>query len=154
MPGIRGLQLGRKGLFATSVVIAAIAGAFYWHVIAASPAVTYGDPAKTYFSKSDVSAGEETLLCFDAVTWHRLCPGTLSTWLTPADGKSPRIDLQSHQIVAPLQTGAVPPKCRPWRTPATIRPGEWRLEGMARNGCSPREVSTSLPTVSLTVNPR
>lgn len=151
MPAIQALPFGRKGFFVSALGIAAIAGAFYWHVIAAAPAVTYGDSSQTYFGKTDLLAGEETMLCFSGVTWHRLCPGTLSTWLTPVDGKSPRIDLQSHQIAAPLQTGAVAPKCRPWRVPATIRPGEWRLDGMARNSCSPREVATSLPTVSMRV---
>lgn len=146
----RTLVIGRSYLTG-SAVVASIIGMAYWHIVAAAPAITYGDANRTYFKQSAISAGQDTELCFDAVTWHRLCRGELVTWLTRVDGRGSRLDLIPHPISTPLQTGAVAPKCRPWRAPAKMVPGQWKLDGFSRNDCFPREVITNLPSVPLTI---
>lgn len=128
----------------------------FWNLVVRAPALNYGAPSATHFNVPSAAAGEEIALCFDEVTWLRLCPGDLVTWLTPANVASRdarRIDLDTHHIATPQRGGRIAPKCRPFRVPSAASPGIWKLEGYARNFCEPFgvEVGTPLPSTTLIV---
>ncbi len=150
----RSAPIGRIA-YVLAAVAAALALAWVWQFVVRAPAVTYGDPVKTYFSKTEAAPGEEINLCFGGVEWHRLCPGELVTWLVPNTPGAKRIDLQTHRISTPVKAGPVEEKCRPWKVPTTAAPGQWTLSGHASAACAPfgnwYPVVTPLPAVRLTV---
>lgn len=150
--------LARRALWPVTAFLAALGILIYWNVVVKAPAVTYGDVAKTYFKPALVQAGGETLLCFDAVTWHRTCPSELVTALVPTGPVGIRIDLPTHKISTPVNTGLVEAKCRAWRAPTVVPPGNYQLRGHAIASCpafgnwGPTvPVITTLPAVGIMV---
>ena len=99
----------RKSLV-TPVLVFVLVGSVlgYWQIFLRAPAITYGDAKATHFSKSVVSGGEEIALCFDTVTWYRLCAAELVTSLHPPPSvKATRFDMPVHRISTPLKTGPI-----------------------------------------------
>ena len=140
----------------TVISLTALAMLGLWSVALRAPAVTYGEPSATHCSQPTAAPGEEIGLCFDSVTWNRLCPAELVTSLNPWPGsRVSRIDLPTHRISTPIAVGPVAAKCRPFTVPKTITPGPWTLEGYARAECAPlgswAPVITPLPNVKLLV---
>lgn len=83
-----------------------------------APVLTYGDANKTYFNPSIASPGDKINLCFDDITWFKLCPSTLNTYLQPP--KVHRRDFPTYTISTPANVGKVPPKCRPFIVPDVV----------------------------------
>lgn len=119
------------------ILLAAVVAALYqWGL--RSDVLSYGDPSKTYFKPAKATEGDRIEICFDDLSWHRLCRGRLVTYLTPSKG--PRMDLDNYPIRTPLSTGRVPPKCRAWIVPtlgSDREAGVATVEGYAENECWP-----------------
>lgn len=130
----------------------------YWQIALRAPAIGYGDAKATHFSKQVAEPGENISLCFDTVTWYRLCPAELVTTLhPPATVKATRFDLPVHRISTPLKTGPIEAKCRPFQVPHGLAAGTWTLRGYARAECAPlgswAPVTTDLSPVPLVIRP-
>ena len=138
------------------VVIGAATAIWQWGFKAdMSPVMSYGTADKTFFTPNEVVEGQMIELCFTGITWHRLCPSSLTTHLTPNVGK--RIDLPGYQINMPPQIGPVKPKCRPWVAPAIgDRSPQMIFSGFAESLCgkpnNPMRIITNLPAVPITIN--
>ncbi len=145
-------------IFPAIAAIAVGAGFFLWHAVVAAPALSFGAPGQVHFAEPAVLAGSEPLVCFDAIEWKRLCPGTTFMRLTPANVASRTavaIDLEPHQISTPTAAGRIPPKCRATKIPAGLAPGVWKLTGHATNTCSIAigtvMVSSELPAATVII---
>lgn len=157
------LHAGRRiDIKLTVISITALAALGLWSVVLRAPALSYGPPEATHFSQPTAAAGAEIGLCFDAITWNRLCPADLVTGFEPARGLrlpngSPamRVDALVHKIATPLSAGPKAPKCRAFTIPKVMTPGEWTLTGHLSAACAPMgewaPVITPLPPVKLTV---
>lgn len=146
----------------TLISITALAALGLWSVALRAPALSFGPPEATHFSQSTAMAGEEIGLCYDALTWNRLCPAELVTGFDPASGlrtaagrPATRVDNPIHKVATPVATGAKAPKCRAFMVPKVMTPGEWTLTGHLSAACAPlgdwAPVITPLPSVKLTV---
>lgn len=114
------------------------AGFVIWQTVIAAPALSFGSPGQVHFAESAVAAGSEPLLCFDAIVWERLCPGSTFVNLAPvnvSDPKAKPVDLEPHTISTPVSAGPIEAKCRGTKVPAGLAPGVWRLSGHASNAC-------------------
>jgi hypothetical protein len=149
-----------KALFLPATAAVLVAGSFLvWQTVIAAPALSFGGYGQVHFAESAIASGSEPLLCFDAVEWQRLCPGSTFTKLTPVNvsARDARaIDLESHVISTPTTIGRVAPKCRATRIPAGLAPGVWKLTGHASNTCSVPfvggvTVSSLLPEALVTI---
>ncbi len=115
------------------------AGFVIWQTVIAAPALSFGGPGMVHFKDQSVAAGSEPLLCFDAVVWERLCPGSTFVDLVPdnvADRSARTVNLEPHTISTPTQIGRLDPKCRATKIPAGLAPGVWRLTGHSSNTCT------------------
>jgi hypothetical protein len=131
----------------------AVAATAFWQFVVRAEALSYGAPKLTYFKiKSDpddafallrrernhptqVTEGDAFELCFAGIRWWRLCPGVLSTHLTPTFGS--RIDFPSYRINTPAEKGPVDPKCRGLVAPALNgRTGPFTFGGHASFTCT------------------
>jgi len=113
----------------------AVAATAFWQLVVRAEALSYGTPDKTFFESTQVVEGEKFKLCFAGVTWYRLCPGTLSTHLTPTFGS--RIDFPSYTINTPAKKGPVEPKCREMTAPLLNgRTGPFTFGGHASFTCT------------------
>lgn len=144
---------------------AAVAALGLWSVALRAPALSFGPPEATHFSQPTAAAGEEIGLCYDALTWNRLCPAELVTGFDPAPGLrlangrlATRVDNLVHKVATPVVTGAKAPKCRAFtvpRLPERLVPGAWTLTGHLSAACAPlgdwAPVITPLPPVKLTI---
>ena len=99
---------------AASLLVIGLLGS--WYLFARSTVLAYGEPAKTYFKPAQAAEGDEIELCFDGITWYRLCQGRLVTHLTPRVGS--RLDLASYIISTPPTAGPIGSKCRKWTVPS------------------------------------
>lgn len=152
MRTVRGLN-GFGKWWPLGVIVGVFALLGIWHWVLRAEVVSYGDPAKNYFNPASATEGDEIELCFDDITWFRLCRGRLVTYLTPAAGQ--RLDLVSYTINTPTRTGKVPPKCRKWVVPSLgeRQAGTGTLGGHAEFNCgffAPRMV-TPLPPIKLNI---
>lgn len=119
--------------------IALGAGFVIWQTVIAAPALSFGNPGQVHFVEPAVASGSEPLLCFDAIVWERLCPGSTFVDLIPvnvSDRNAKTVNLESHMISTPTQAGPLAPKCRGTKVPAGLAPGVWRLTGHASNVCN------------------
>jgi hypothetical protein len=124
-----------------------------------SPAVDYGGPGAVHLAKPVVKPGENTYIVFENVTWRRLCPAYLKTWLVPPAGlrNATAIDLPRHDISPPMEPGPIASKRRPWHVPENLEPGQWKMEGYVSATCTwlwfiqLDPVYTPLPSVPLTI---
>ncbi len=110
-----------------------------WQTVIAAPALSFGNPGQVHFAEPAVTSGSEPLLCFDAIVWERLCPGSTFVNLAPvnvSDRNARPVDLEPHTISTPAKPGPLGPKCRGTKVPAGMAPGVWRLTGHASNVCS------------------
>ena len=97
-------------------IVACVAAAVsIWQWVLNGPVLSYGDPAKTYFNPAVASPGDKINLCFDDISWFKICPSALSTYLQPP--RVHRRDFPNYNISTPLSIGKVPPKCRPFIVP-------------------------------------
>lgn len=135
------------------------AGFLVWHTVIAVPALSFGNPGQVHFADASVAAGSEPLLCFDAIVWERLCPGSTFVNLAPvnvSDRNARPVDLEPHTISTPSKAGPLGPKCRGTKIPSGLSPGIWRLTGHASNVCSVPviggvTVTSSLPSTLVLV---
>jgi hypothetical protein len=131
--------------FAFAILCAALLSVWQWGLN--SIVLSYGEAKSSYFSPSEASPEEKIKLCFDDVTWYKICPSILTTYFKPSSG--PRIDLPSYFISLPASTGKVPPKCREWTVPKVAK-GTGVLSGFARHKCF-FESRTILPNIKLEI---
>lgn len=155
MLGLNGYQKTLPILFIAMVIVPI--AIYQWGM--RGDVLSYGDPAKTYFKPASAMEGDRIELCFDDVTWRRLCRGRLVTHLTPSKG--PRMDLDDYPIKTPLATGKVTPKCRAWTVPdlgSDREAGTATLHGYAENECWPLDhwvpIVRPLPSVKLEIRKR
>lgn len=119
----------------------------------------YGDPASSYMKPDAVYAGGWTSVCFDDVTWLRLCPSTLKWWLIDANGKRNDYDdaTSFHRIFPPAKAGKLIPKCRAWQVPFGLPPGPTIQTGVVVSRCSllgeAWAVRMEFPKIKFTVKP-
>lgn len=151
-------ELNRRLLVPGLAALLVGAALTYWSVVLAAPALHYAGPVT--FSEKTVAAGSEPLLCFENIDWKRLCPGQLTTRLSPtnvSDRKAVPVDLPAHAISTPAATGLTGPKCRAARIPAGLAPGVWKLSGSAVNVCPTIvgnvTVRTTMPEATVIIKP-
>lgn len=158
-------RFGRAHVLSIVLFGATVAALGLWSVALRAPALSFGPPEATHFSQPTAAAGEEIGLCYDALTWNRLCPAELVTGFDPAPGLrlangrlATRVDNLVHKVATPLVTGPKAPKCRAFtvpRLPERLVPGAWTLTGHLSAACAPlgdwAPVITPLPPVKLTI---
>ncbi len=120
-----------------------------------SPVVSYGAPSQTFFKPTVANEGDTIEFCLHGVTWHRLCPSRLTTYLKPSQGD--RLDLSPYDINVPAKIGPVEKKCRPWLVPRIAdRSNQMIFSGFAESLCgkkdSPTRIVADLPAVPITIN--
>lgn len=145
------------GIFIAGLVLY-VAGSFAFNTIARAPSLDFGGPGMVHFEHSAIMAGTEPLLCFEAIEWKRLCPGSTFTQLTPvnvSDREAKSIDLEAHPISTPRAVGRLASKCRATKIPAGLAPGVWKLTGHATSNCTmwfgSVEVTSMLPDTLVTI---
>lgn len=152
IPWIRDKVAYRRGLpalvFALTFAVTATA---FWQLVVRAEAVSYGPASATFFEPAQVVEGEKFKICFNQLTWYRLCHGTLSTHLTPTFGS--RIDFPSYTINTPTKKGPVVPKCRELTAPALNgRTGPFTFGGHASFDCTLNGApDVVLPTLKLDI---
>lgn len=136
IPWIKDKVTYHRGLPAAVFVLTfVVAFVVFWQFVVRAQAVSYGTPGQTFFESSQVVEGEKFKLCFAGITWHRLCHGTLATYLTPTFGS--RIDFPSYTINTPSKKGPVEPKCREMTAPLLNgRTGPFTFGGHASFTCT------------------
>lgn len=145
--------LCRISVFIASVAIVAVV----FIVTDQSPVMDYGSPEKSYIMPSEVSPGENALICLDDVTWLRLCPSTLKWWLYDQDGRRHdyKETISVHHIFPPAKAQKLPPKCRAWKVPAGLSPGQKTMTGLVESRCPPigewSPIRIDFPKIKFTV---
>ncbi len=134
--------------FCFVIIIATLLSLWQW--VINSPVLSYGDAAKTYFVPSLASPGQKIEICFDDITWYKLCPSELITYFQPSKGH--RKDFPTYTIGVPISVGKVAPKCRQFVVPDVEQDGygigEWY--GHANHKCM-INIHTELPKVKLEI---
>ena len=139
---------------AAAIVVGGAAAIWQWGLKPdMSPVMSYGTADKTFFKPNETVEGETIEFCLTGITWHRLCPSTLITHLTPSTGL--RIDLPGYNINVPGQIGPVKAKCRAWVVPSLgDRSSQMIFSGFAESLCGTTRIITNLPAVPITINRR
>jgi hypothetical protein len=86
----------------------------HWWFFLRGEVVSYGAVDRTYFSQARAVEGDEIEICYEAITWKRLCRSKLVTYVVPFRG--PRLDLATYDVKTPPKRGPVDAKCRAWPT--------------------------------------
>ena len=137
-------------------VIGSAAAIWHWFLKPdMSPVLSYGAPSQTFFRPAVATEGDTIEFCLHGVTWHRLCPSSLTTYLKPSRGD--RLDLAPYPINVPAQRGPVEKKCRPWLVPKIAdRSNQMIFSGFAESLCgkkdNPTRIVADLPAVPITIN--
>jgi hypothetical protein len=110
-----------------------------WHWGWNVTVLDYGPKDATRLIPAQVQAGEVVRICYDAITWHRICP-TRFTYhvLCNEAGGVRREDFPPYAVSVPDKPGPVVPKCRPsFTVPQACLPGQLKFKAFAESECFP-----------------
>lgn len=127
------------------VAIAMFLAVSVWHWLWDVDVLDYGPRQATHFDVSEAHSGDQIHICFDKVTWRRVCKSRFVQNITcpmndpnhPGKTAISRLDLEPHQIDVPPQSGPVPAKCRRFTVPNECLPGTLKFSAFAESSCPP-----------------
>ena len=109
-----------------------------------TPALSYGQDGATYFKlhRNDPkpeapltlpAAGSDLWICWDGIVWKRPLELRLKVWFIDSEGRLDDYDdpITVHFIHPAPEMGPYPKKCRSWKLPGGLAPGEHTMTGVA-----------------------